>query len=216
MIFDYLERHEAEWDGWANRLIPTAIPGESTRLLINWPDFESYLNHLSKKTRRQYRMNCTHAEAEGIEITRHTPMPTLDEATLDRVVPLIHAVEEHHHSPPTPWTRPLLVHAGMVESTWLTADIQGRLVGCAMFFKDKDMGIMTLLGRDYAVDYAYFQLIYEEIACAIEAGLHTLRGGSGAYELKQKLNFELVSNNYIAYAATNRGLQQLARRFAPS
>ncbi|MBN1991225.1 MAG: GNAT family N-acetyltransferase [Anaerolineae bacterium] len=214
LVFDYLEREETERPGWANILIPTTLPDPGTHLDITWPDFESYLQHLSKKTRRQYRLNCNRAADLGIEIKRHAP-PAPDETTLEQAVSLIHAVETYHGSPPTPWTQPMLSHAGMVEATWLTAELEGRLVGCATFFQDGATGLMTMLGRDYEVQYAYFQLIYEAICCTIEAGVRVLRGGSGAYEMKERLGFQVESNNYLAYATHHRGLQWLACRLTP-
>jgi hypothetical protein len=71
--------------------------------------------------------------------------------------------------------------------------------------------IMTLLGRDYGVDYAYFQLIYTAIRCAIEEGAGFLRGGSGAYDMKQRLGFQLESSNYIVFSGGGKVLQKFGR-----
>jgi hypothetical protein len=47
------------------------------------------------------------------------------------------------------------------------------------------------------VPYAYFMLLYEAIQDAFENKIRTLRWGSGAYETKQRLGFDLEYNNEI-------------------
>jgi predicted N-acyltransferase len=207
----YLEGHEARYPGWPKPFAPVELPDPGTRLPITWPDFDSYLKQLSKKTRRQYRMNCSHAAELGVEISRHSLAQPLDEATLDEAVRLIQSVEQYHGSTSNPWTRGMLKHAGLVGATWLKAEIAGRMVGCCTLLGDGDARVMTLLGRDYDVQYAYFPLIYTAIRCAMEEGARVLWGGTGAYEMKQKLGFQLTSDNYAVFAGRGPLLQRLGR-----
>jgi hypothetical protein len=71
--------------------------------------------------------------------------------------------------------------------------------------------MLTLLGRDYRAPYAYFKLFYEGIRLAIESGARTLRGGSGAYDLKRRLGFKPQANNYVTFAAVSPALARLAQ-----
>jgi hypothetical protein len=208
LVFDCLERQDTECAGWPEAFVPVEIPDPGTRLTITWPDFEGYLKSLTRKTRRQYHLNGNRAADLGIEIKRHPPCEPIGEATLDRAVTLIRAVEKHHNSAPHPWAREMLQHAGLVEATWLKAEIAGQLAGCCIVLGDGDARIMTLLGRDYSVDYAYFQLIYTAIRCAIEEGACFLRGGSGAYDMKQRLGFQSESSNYVVFSGGGRVLQK--------
>ena len=102
----------------------------------------------------------------------------------------------------------------MVDAVWLKAELGERLVGCGLLLGDGGHWMMTLLGLDYAVRYAYFQLVYTAIRCAIERGARVLWGGTGAYELKGRLGFEVRPEHYAVFAASGRGLQVLGRWLA--
>jgi hypothetical protein len=132
---------------------------------------------------------------------------------LDRAVEQIWSVDQHHKSVPTPWARRMLKYAYMVDATWLKTEIDGQMAGCFIVLGDGDIRKMTLMGRDYDVRYAYFQLIYEAIRCAIEEGVQILWGGSGIYDMKQKLGFELASNNHTVFTGVSSQLRLLARIF---
>jgi predicted N-acyltransferase len=211
---DYLEEHEARNASWPSAFAEMGFQDPGTYLVVKWPGFESYLSHLSKSTRAQYRRNCNRAADLGIEVRRYRMAQPLDEATLNKAVEQIWGVERRHNSAPTPWVRRMLEYACMVDATWLQAEIQGRMVGCFIVLGDGDTRKMTLMGRDYDVRYAYFQLIYAAIRCAIEAGVRVLWGGSGVYEMKQKLGFQLASNNYAVFAGTGPSLCALGRMVA--
>ncbi len=210
----YLGREEAGWAGWSDALAgPTVFqfPEPRTCLTITWPDFESYLRHLSRSARRDYRRHCKRAAARGIEVGIHPLERPLDGATLDRAVALVRNVERRHNSGPHPWARRMLELAYMVDATWLTAKIGDRLVGCDLLFGDGDTRVMTLLGLDYDVQYAYFQLMYAPIRRAIEEGARTLWGGSGSYEMKRRLGFRIEARHYIIFASENPLLQKFGR-----
>ena len=203
LVFDYLERQQTEWAGWPDVFAPATIPDPGTHLAIAWTDFESYLKHLRKSVRKDYRRHHNRAADLGIVVRRHPAVTNPNEATL-----LIRNVEKHHDSAPNPWVRMILENASMVDATWLTAEMANRLVGCGLLLGDGDVRFLALLGLDYSVQYAYFQLVYAAIRCAIEEGIQVLWGGSGAYKMKQRMGFQLESNDYVVFA----GRGPLSRR----
>jgi hypothetical protein len=105
-------------------------------------------------------------------------------------------------------------HAPMVDSVWLAATVNGRVVGCELMLGDRGVWLVTGLGLDYSVGYAYFLLGYADIRCAIECGARVLRWGSLAYEVKRRLGFELESNDWVVFSARGGLLQGLGRWLA--
>jgi len=204
VLFPHLERHETSRGGWPAGHVPVTVPGPGTRLKIAWPDFESYLKSLRKSARKDYRRHRNRAADQGVQVTSHREVTAVDEAMV-----MIRNVEQHHHSPPNPWARLVLENAGMVDATWLTAEIKDRLVGCGLLLGEGDVRFLALLGLDYSVQYAYFQLVYAAIRCAIEQGVKVLRGGGGAYELKQRLGFQLETRNNVVFAGRGALLHKL-------
>jgi predicted N-acyltransferase len=198
LIFDYLTAGEVEGQVWPDGLGSTMVPDPGTHLPITWPDFDSYVRQLTKRMRKSYRRHCSHADKLGIVVTVHPQVVT----PLDEAMTLIRNVEKRHNSAPNPWIKGMLQHAGMVNSTWLTAHIDSKLVGCELMLGDKGTRFLTALGLDYSVQYVYFRLGYEDIAYAIKDGVQVLRGGSGAYEVKHRLGFELENNNYVIFTPT--------------
>lgn len=211
VIFPHLERHETGWDGWPVGYVPAAVPGPGTRLVIAWPDFESYLKHLRKSVRKDYRRHRNRAADQGVMVTSHQKVTGIDEA-----MALIRNVEQHHDSSPNPWARLMLENASMVDAIWLTAEIENRLVGCGLLLGEGDIRFLALLGLDYSVRYAYFQLVYAAIRCVIEEGVQVLRGGGGAYEIKQRLGFQPEGNNNVVFAGRGALLQRFGRWVAES
>ena len=209
LAFDYLEPRQAEWAGWPDMFMPSFDAEPGTRLVIAWPDFESYMRSWSGPTRKHYRQRCKHAAERNIQVRRHSAAVALDEALV-----LMRNVERRHDAAHNAWIRPVLENASLVDATWLTAEIDGRLVGCELLIGDGAARLLTFLGLDYSVQYVYFQLFYEGIQCAIEEGAHTLEGSSAAYELKQQLGFQLECNNLLRVAATNRALRWIGRQLS--
>lgn len=206
VIFDYLEQAETRWTGWPESFNTVQLSKPGTRLPITWPDFESYLSDLPKSARKDYRRKCNRAADLGLVVEAHTEIKPSDEA-----ITLIRNVEQHHHTSPNPWVKAILEHANLVDTTWLTAQIDQRLVGCGLLFSEAGTGIATLLGLDYELQYVYFQILYSAIRVAIEKGLRVLRGGSGSYEVKQQLGFQLEDNGYVAFAGTHRMVHRLGQ-----
>lgn len=207
LFFDYLERHETEWSVWSDVFMPVTIPEPGTRLMITWPDFESYLKHLSKSERKRYRRNCRRVAKLGVEIKLHRTVTAVNEA-----MALIQNHDKQYHASPVYWARRLLENVAMVDAVWLVAETKDRLVGCELMLGDGGVWYATGLGRDYDFPYVYFVLGYEGIRYAIENGAEVLRWGSGAYDVKQRLGFQLESNNHLTVAVNNRVLRWIVRR----
>ena len=206
----YLSEREAREAGWPRVFAAVDLPEPTTRLPITWSDFDSYVQQLPPAARKDYRRHRNRAADLGIEIEQRTPGTAIDEA-----LTLIRNAERHHRSAFNPWARATLEHAPLVEGIWLTAEVQGRLAGCGLLLNDGVVWLMTLLGRDYAVPYAYFQLMYAAIRRAIESGAQALWGGTGAYDLKRRLGFHLVENHdYATFAGRGPLLQRLGRWIA--
>jgi predicted N-acyltransferase len=207
VVFDYLEQGKTKGLTWPDAFIPATIPNPGTRLAITWPDFESYLGQLPRKRRKHYRQHCRRGAEMGVEI-RLQRAATEVEAALG----LMRNVAQRHGQPMASWTRRLLENAAMVDSAWLAAEVEGRLVGCELLLGDQGTWFVTALGRDYAYEHVYFLLGYADICFAIERGVQVLRWGSCAHELKRRLGFQPESNHHLSFSASNRGLRWLAHK----
>jgi hypothetical protein len=197
-LFGYVDRQEAYLEGWPKAYSPIFYPDEETSLDISWPDFDNYLAHLAKSTRRNYRLHGKKAEEMGVAVTTHPRI--LD---MDRALALIYNVDTFHGVGHRPWTRAVLENGGLVDSTWIAAHIGDRLVGCCSVFGDGGVLTATLLGLDYSLSeyiYVYYQIMYAAVRCAIESRARVLYGGGGAYELKRRLGLKKLPDNYMMVA----------------
>lgn len=212
LIFGHLEDRRAHDAAWPEGFAPVTLPDPGTRLVVAWPDFESYLASLSKSVRKDYRRHRNRAADRGIKVTRHRVTSPLDGALLDQAMVLIRNVETHHRLPPYKWARPILENAHMVDAIWLMAEIGERLVGCGLLLGDRGTWCLASLGLDYEFDYVYFQLLYEAIRCAIEEkDIHILRGGSEVYEMKLRLGFQLEDSHHLVFAGAGALPRMLGR-----
>jgi len=219
LIFGHLEGRQAHDAAWPEGFVPVTLPDPGTRLVVTWPDFESYLASLSKSVRKDYRRHRNRAADLGVVVTHRRVTSPLDEGVLDEAMTLIHNVENHHRLPHYKWARAILQNAHLVDAAWLTAEIGERLVGCGLLLGDRGTWCLASLGLDYEFNYVYFQLLYQAIRCAIEEqDIHVLRGGSEVYEMKQRLGFQLEDSHHLIFAgagALPRALGQwLAGRIA--
>ncbi|MCX7682447.1 MAG: GNAT family N-acetyltransferase [Anaerolineae bacterium] len=211
VLFDYLEDKEACLPIWPAGFAPTTIADPGTCLYISWSSFEEYLAHLPKSVRKDYRRHRNRAADQAIQVTCHPLTEPLAPEVIDRALTLIHNVDRHHRSPSHPWGREMLEKAYLVDATWITAFIGERMVGCGLLLGDGEVRFLALLGLDYEVQYVYFQLFYAAIKHAIEGGVRMLRGGSGAYEMKLRLGFQLEGNNYAVFSGIGTPLHKLGQ-----
>jgi predicted N-acyltransferase len=194
-VFSYLKAGETTWSGWPKRFMRYTTPGPGTRLAIVWDDFDGYLSHLRKKQRYNIKRNVRLAEEQGIEIKTHPKVTDVDAA-----MALHDGLNRRYKAPTEPWMRGALTHANMVDCAWLTAEVDGRMVGCELMLGDMGAWMVTGLGLDHSVKYAYFALGYADLRYAIDRGAHLLRWGSETYEVKERLGFRKESNNHDVFA----------------
>jgi predicted N-acyltransferase len=208
-IFGYIPQDEALQVGWSEAFSALSFSDAETSLEITWPDFDSYLGHLAKSTRRNFRLHGKRASELEIVVTAQ---PGVSE--IDRAVTLIQDVETYHQVGHRTWVRAMLENAHLVDATWIAACVDDRLVGCCSVLGDGDVQTATLLGLDYSFPesiYVYYQVIYAAIRHAIERGAKVLYGGGGAYELKRRLGFRTLPDDYLMVAASGRLFQWLIR-----
>jgi hypothetical protein len=206
LLFDYLETGQTKWAGWPAGFRPMEISGPGTRLALEQGGFDNYLkSHKKFRIHQHFRRSSQEAADLGIQVTRQTFFCPSAGA-----LELIHNVERRHDSMPNPWAAGMLAHMQMVESSWLTATIRDRLVGCMLLLMDNGVQIAALPGLTEDVPFAYFMLLYEAIQDAFEKNLTCLRWGSGAYETKRRLGFELEKNNFTVVFGLNPLFRSIA------
>ncbi len=197
VLFDFL--NESETQDWPSDFVMTKMPSSGTVMENHWQTMEDYLAHANKKDRQHYKRSLREAEKRGIELTQLSGVSDMGAA-----LKLIRNVERRHASPPNPWMRSLLERVELAGGTWLEAHIGNKLVGCGLILEDQNTQMTTALGLAENEPYVYFLLIYAGLENAVKKHVHLLRWGSGAYEVKKKLGFELEKNNYLIFGGTNR------------
>jgi predicted N-acyltransferase len=194
LAFDYLDPWTVENTKWPEGFAGQKSGDPGTVMEIVWPDYESYLNSLTPKTRKNFRRYCREAERRGLTI-RHWPNPT----RLDEAETLIRNVEERYREIANPWHQAMLTNFPMVGGTLFTAELKGRLVGCELVLGDGGAQFVTALGLDYSEPNTYFLLNYADVRHAIESGTRNLHWGSGAYEVKKRQGFKIDHNENIVF-----------------
>jgi predicted N-acyltransferase len=206
VLFDFLSESEAQ--GWPSDFVTTKLPSSGTIMENHWQTMEEYLAHGNKKGRQHHKRSLREAEKLGIRLTRLSRITDVDIA-----LKLIRNVEQRYASPPNPWMRSLLENIEMADGTWLEAHIGESLVGCGLIFEDNGAQMTTGLGLAENEPYVYFLLVYASLEAAFEKHVRLLRWGTGAYEVKHRLGFELERDNFITLAGTNH-LTNLISRLA--
>jgi predicted N-acyltransferase len=197
VLFDFLK--ESDVQGWPSGFVMTKLPNAGTVMENRWQTIDEYLAHGKKKDRQHHKRSLREAEKRGIELTRRRRVSDIDAA-----LKLIRDVERRYASLPNPWVRSLLENIEMVEGTWLEAHIGKRLVGCGLILEDNGTQMTTALGLAENEAYVYFSLVYASLEAAFEKHVRLLRWGSGAYEVKHRLGFELERDNFLTLCGTNR------------
>ncbi len=193
LLFDFLKIEETQWQTWLARFRSLEISNPGTHLELRWNSFDDYLKSQRKfRIRQHFRRTSQQAADMGMRISRHSHVEELP-----TILELIRNVERRHASSPNPWAASMLEQMHRTDSTWLTAHIGDRLVGCMLLVVDNGVQIACLPGLTEDVPYAYFMLLYEAIQLAFEKNLTALYWGSGAYETKRRLGFDLTNNNHI-------------------
>lgn len=204
VLFDFLD--ESNTLGWPSNFVTLKMPSPGTILKNRWQSLEDFLADGNKKDRQHYKRSLREAEKLGIRLTQHKSIPDIEVA-----LALIRKVEQRYSSSPNPWLSNMLKNIEMVDGTWLEAHIDEKLVGCGLIVNDKNVQMTTALGLADNIPYVYFLLIYASLEAAFKRKIEWLRWGTGAYEVKQRLGFELEQNNHSVLAGTNQLTRFLSR-----
>lgn len=197
LLFDYLLTEQLKYS-WPRGYKPITISEPGTFMPMAWDSFDAYLESGNKKDRQHYKKSIKEAEENGLVLSKNKTVSEIDAA-----LELIRNVSIWHGSAPNPWMRGLLENIEMADGTWLGAHIGTRLVGCGLIFEDNGAQMTTALGLAENESYVYFLLIYASLEAAFEKKVRLLRWGSGAYEVKKRLGFELERDNFVALRGTN-------------
>ena len=204
VLFDFLD--ESNTQGWPSNFVTLKMPSPGTILKNRWQSLEDFLADGNKKDRQHYKRSLREAEKLGIRLTQHKSIPDIEGA-----LALIRKVEHRYSSSPNPWLANMLKNIEMVDGIWLEAHIEEKLVGCGLIVNDKNVQMTTALGLADNIPYVYFLLIYASLESAFKKEIQWLRWGTGAYEVKQRLGFELEQNNHSVLAGTNQLTRFLSR-----
>jgi predicted N-acyltransferase len=207
VLFDFLD--ESETQGWPSDFVKLKMPSPGTILKNHWQSLDDYLADGNKKVRQHYKRSLREADKLGIRLTQHKSIPDMDSA-----LALIRKVEHRYSSSPNPWLPGMLENIEMIDGTWLEAHIDEKLVGCGLIVDDNNVQMTTALGLADNIPYVYFLLIYASLDAAFARQVGLLRWGTGAYEVKQRLGFELEQNNNSVLSGTNQLTRFLSRMAA--
>jgi predicted N-acyltransferase len=206
LLYDFLDNEQAGWDDWFKPYFSYSFSDPGTKMEIAWSSFERYLESLSPKVRKHYRQHQREAKRLGIQIREPDTV-----TNIDKVIGMVQSVERRHGSTPNPWTRGMLENLGMVDGVWLSASREGRVVGCELILEDNGTHMVTALGLADSVSHIYHLLGYADIRHAIETGARFLRWGSGSYDTKRRLGFEIERNNCVVFYGLNPLSRLVAR-----
>jgi len=207
VVFDYLE--EKETQEWPPTFSVAQISDPGTAMANRWDSLEAFLADGNKKDRQHYKRTLREAEKLGIRLDRYKQVPDIKKA-----LALVRNVDKRHGNAPNPWMRNLLTHMEEAGGTWLEARMDNRLVGGGLILEDNDTQMTTALGLAEDVPYVYFLLIYASLEVAFEKKVSLLRWGSGAYEVKQRLGFSRLNDNFVMVSGTNPVVHTLVKLFS--
>ncbi len=201
LLFDFLDAPDLDWPP---DVTVATVSDAGTRLDIRWKTFDEFLASTDKRGRQHYKRVLR--SAPELRLSHHETV-----ADVGAALALIRQVERKFKAAPNRWMRGLLENAAQVGGVWQEVRQHGRLVACGMLLEDNGVMVATALGLAANVPNAYFLLVYAALEEAIERGARVLRFGSGAYEVKRRLGFELENNNHTAIAARDPTLRRLVK-----
>lgn len=207
LMFDFLSTHESKT--WLAGYAPIGVPDPGTVMQNRWRTLDEYLADGNKKDRQHYKRTLREAEKLGIIVERHARVQDVDAA-----LTLIYNMDKRYGNAPNPWMRPLLEKLEAADGLWLEARQHGKLVGCGALLVDNESQLTTALGLTEDLPYVYLTLAYACLEEAFAREVRTLRWGSGAYDLKQQLGFEMEDNNNATVTSGRFLIKQLINRFS--
>lgn len=158
--------------------------------------YRDYLASLTKKQRKNIRRNREAALAEGVSVLRQRSIDA------DLAVRLAKNVAGKHGGTLQREIRRIFAHAGMVDSVWLTAIVNGEIVGFDLLLGDRGTWKVQSTGSDYSTDRLYFLLSDEDIRFAIEQSADRLIAGTHLYTVKERLGYTVQRDGHVRYTGT--------------
>jgi len=207
LVFDFLD--DAESRNWPPGFSPIKVSNPGTLMQNRWGSFDEYLAGRNKKDRQHYKRTLREAQKLNIQLERCSSVPDVAAA-----LELINNVDRRYGNPPNPWMRRLLENIGMVDGTWLDARQNGELVGGGALFEDNGAQLTTALGLADNAPYVYLLLTYASLEEAFKRKVELLRWGSGAYDVKEQLGFQVDVNDFIVISSGNFFLKKLSQWLA--
>jgi len=207
VVFDYLSEEETR--GWPPAFSVAQVSDPGTIMQNRWDSLEAFLADGNKKDRQHYKRTLREAEKLGIRLKRYNKVPDIENA-----LALIQNVDKIHGNAPNPWMRGLLANINEIDGSWLEARINNRLVGGGLILEDNAAQMTTALGLAENAPYVYFMLIYASLELAFKKKVRLLRWGSGAYDIKQRLGFSKMNDNYVIATGTNPMTRTLTKLFS--
>jgi hypothetical protein len=188
LVFDFLSKEDCQQ--WPDGFTSVTVSDPGTILQNRWQNLEAYLADGNKKDRQHYKRTLREAEKLGTTIEKNDLVRDIPAA-----LELIRNVDRHYNNEPNPWMRGLLENIQAANGTWLEARQHGTLVGCGALFEDNGAQLTTALGLAENVPYVYLLLTYASLEDAFHKQVRLLRWGSGTYDVKRNLGFEMELNN---------------------
>ena len=207
LVFDFLSEEESQ--NWPHGFSPVRVSNPGMFMQNRWSGLDEYLASRNKKDRQHYKRTQREAEKLSIQLERCKIVPDVETA-----LALIHNVDRRYGNLPNPWMRNLLEKIEMIDGTWLSARQNGKLVGGGAVFEDNGSQLTTALGLAENVPYVYLLLTYASLEEAFKKKVDSLHWGSGAYNVKQQLGFEVDANDFIVISSGNFILQKLSQWLA--
>jgi len=211
VVFDFVAAAETKNPGWPRGFIAMPVSDPGTVLQNRWTSLEDYLAAGNKKDRQHYKRVQREADALGLVLSEQVQVSDVDAA-----LTLMRNVERKHGAAPNPWLRGMLDNLALVNGAWLTVQQKDRLVGGGLILEDNGTQLTTALGLVEEIPFVYFVLVYASLQDAFARRARQLRWGSGAYDVKRRLGFELEDTNHAVCAGTGavtRALIQIAAYF---
>lgn len=186
---------------------------DTTTLQVTWPTFDDYLAGLGKSMRKDWHRHTNRARDLNIVVERVQQFAQYRDQLCELVFNVENAYGNTNVNTYSPHAFDIVERDLSDQGIMLLARASGNLVGCGLLICDQGVMRLALLGIDYRFKYTYFQLFYEAIRYAIEHGIHTIKGGSGAYDFKTRLGFQREPI-YIAFDSHHSVLRWMGAKMA--
>jgi len=207
LMFDFLSKAEAK--NWPERFSVLEFPDTGTIMENRWLGFDDYLAKGDPKNRKNYRRTMRASAKFKVNV-----QTSVTEEEIEMFLPLVNNMEKIYGSSLNPWMGNMHRYMEMVSGQVVTVRTGGELAACGLLLHDNDVQLTTAFGRASDAPFIYMAVIYESLELAFERKVKAFRWGSGAYDLKKKLGFEVEDNGVFVYYPIQPILKLLAGWFS--